>query len=412
MKCISSLAILPFVVAVGACSSSSGSQGQSTTHDGGNPDGATGTSGAGDGGGEASTPTGDDGGTPATEYDAVLSGAQVAPDVVQTSATGTGKFLLQPDGQSMTYDITQNVANVMAVNMHIGPVGKVGSVTHMLTPVSGHMTGSITLTSDEVAALPLDQLYVDVQSQANQSGELRGQIAPPGAKVFVAHPTGAQEVPAVASTYTALGGFVETWDPSSNTGSLVYHVETTLVPTDVVLHRGIGASNGMVAYDLPNTAMTMDGTQALSGSDGADVEAGRLYLQIITAANQAGELRGQIIPVGSTLFTGLLAGTNEVPPVTSMASGSSQFILSADQTHLSYEAIVDGIIPTAAELDTGAVGANGMRLYQLTLDQQGALGNTMVTASDVTKLLPGNTYVNVKTASYANGEVRAQLTKQ
>jgi hypothetical protein len=416
MKCIS-LAILPFIVAAGACSSSNSSQGQSTYHDAGNTDGATATSDAGEAGtDDSSTPTGDTG-TPGTEYDAVLSGTQVAPTVVQTTATGTGQFLLQPDGQTMNYTITQNVPNATAVNVHIGPVGKVGStVTHMLTPVSGHMTGSFTLTSNEVTALPLDQLYVDVQSQANMGGEVRGQIVPPNAQIFVAYPTGAQEVPAVASTYTALGGFVVTWNPSSSTGSLVYHVETTATPTGVALHRGIGSSNGMVAYTLPNTAASMDGSQALSGSDNTDVTAGHLYLNIITAANQAGELRGQIIPVGATLFTGALASTNEVPPVTSMATGSSQFILSADQKKLNYEAIVNGILPgdavTGAELDTGAMGATGTVLYQLTLNQTGALGSTAVTASDVQQLLPGNTYINFKTSTFANGELRAQLAKQ
>jgi hypothetical protein len=252
------------------------------------------------------------------------------------------------------------------------------------------MTGTITLTSDEQNALALDQLYVDVQSGQNQSGEIRGQLVPPGAEIFVANATGAQQVPPVTSAYTAHGAFVMTWDSTSGMGTLVYHVATSAVPTDVRLHRAIGALNGPVAYDLQPTGAVMDGSQGITGSDNTDVESGHFYLNIVTAANQAGELRGQVIPPGATLFTGVLSGANEVPPVGSQATGGSQFVLSADQTQ----------------------GANGPTLYQLTLAQQGALGSTPVTGSDVDKMVGGNLYVNIRDASYSSGELRGQLARQ
>jgi hypothetical protein len=155
----------------------------------------------------------------------------------------------------------------------------------------------------------------------------------------------------------------------------------------------------------------MDGQFNMQQTDVAELIAGRMYLSIQTNQNPAGELRGQILAPGALLFTGILAGTNEVPPVTSGATGGTQFILSADQQTLNYEAVISGVIPTVIEFHQGAAGTNGPVLHQLTLNAQGASGQTATNAADVSAILGGNGDVNVRTASYANGELRAQLVQ-
>jgi hypothetical protein len=157
---------------------------------------------------------------------------------------------------------------------------------------------------------------------------------------------------------------------------------------------------------------TTDGALTIAGGDHDDLENGRFYLNVVTASNPAGELRGQVIKPGETLFTGVLSGANEVPPVSSQATGGSHVILSPLQDSLRYEAIVSGVIPTGAELDNAPVKRNGPTLYQLTLDSQGAQGSTAVQASAAAQLQQAAVYLNVRTASYAGGELRAQLTRQ
>lgn len=411
MKPIYPLAIVPFVVALGACSSGSKSQGQPS---GKGPDGGMVNNDGGVIGDDASTDGGgDDGGSAATEYDAKLVGAQVAPAAVMTSASGAGKFMLQPDGQTLTYDLTQNVANVMSVNLNIGAVSDVGMVSHTLTPVSAHMKGSITLTSDEQTALAADQLYVDVKSSANPNGEIRGQITSPGDEIFVAYPSGQQEVPPVMSSYTGHAGFIMSWDSTAMTGSLIYHIVTTAVPTNVYVQRSIGATNGSTVYTLQDLSGMMDGTLSLTNqSDQSDMEQGRFSINITTAANQGGELRGQIIPPGTTLFTGVLSGTNEVPPVASQAQGGAQFVLSADHKSVSYEADVSGTIPTGAEMGNAPAGMPPSVMYQLTVIGQSAVGKLNVTSSDVQNLMAGTVFTNIRTASYPQGELRANLAVQ
>ena len=411
MNRISSMAIVPFLAALSGCSSNgAGAPVQSSSSDaGGGIDGPYGVT-TGDDSGDNG---GDDGGSGAIVYEADLSGAQVVP-VVRTGATGKGTFALSADGMTLSYKISMSPGFApTAVNLHLGAVGENTGTTHQLSPVSTNMSGQIALTTEEQNAIASDQLYVDVPSQAYPNGELRGQLALVGAETFVAVPTGAQQVPDTGSVYTAHASFIL----SPDQGTLIYHVATNATPTDVRLHRGIGGVNGQVAYDLPvGGGLPLDGTLQIGGtagnSDPTDLENGRFYLNIVTQQNPAGELRGQLLHPGEALLTGVLSGANEVPPIVSQATGGSQVILSADQSSLKYEAVVNGVIPIGAEIDQGQAGQNGPVLDQLTLDQTGALGTVNATASDVQVLLSGGSYINIKTPSYASGELRAQLVSR
>jgi hypothetical protein len=389
--------IVPLFGALGACSSNAPSSAQSG--DGG-PD--TGTLSSGDDGSVVAM--GDDGATPATEYNAKLSGAEVVPAVL-TSSSGTAKFFLQPDGVTLKYQIKLSVPNASAVAVHIAAPAENGAVTHPLTPVSASMSGSITLTMDEQAALTADQLYVDVKTAANPAGEVRGQLLLPGAQIFVAAPSGAQQLPPVMSMFHGHASFVL----SPDQGTILYHVVTDATPTDVRLHRAIGAVNGPVAYPLGPVGQTIDATVQIGANDSADLIGGRFYLNIVTADQPAGELRGQVIRPGETLFTGVLSGQNEVPPVASQATGGTQFVLSAAQDSLRYEAIVNGVLPTGAEVDNAPAKSNGPTLGQLMLAPEGALGNMPMPARATPQFFGGATYVNIRTLSYASGELRAQL---
>jgi hypothetical protein len=394
--------------ALGACSSSSTSPNQSAST-GGTDSSAGGVAEAGVGAGDdgSGAASGDDGGSPSTAYSATLTGAQVVPAAV-TTATGTAKLSLQADNVTLGYDITQNVAGATSVNVHIGAPGENGATTRQLTPVSSHMTGTMMLSMDEQNALAIDQIYIDIESSAHPGGEIRGQVTLPGATIYVATTSGAQEIPRVMSVYTAHGSFILSPDGTT----LLYHVSTTAIPTDVRLHREIASINGPVAYPLMPVGQLVDGTLQITGmSDPDDMQHGRFYLNVVTAANQAGELRGQLLAPGETLFMGVLSGMNEVPPVPSQATGGAQFILSPDQMQLRYEADVNGIIPTSAEIDNAPRGQNGPMLYQLTLAQQNVLGQMSMTSGDLPKLMEGNVYINVRTASYAAGELRTQLVR-
>jgi hypothetical protein len=106
-----------------------------------------------------------------------------------------------------------------------------------------------------------------------------------------------------------------------------------------------------------------------------------------------------------------LTGSNEVPPVTSSASGSGTVTVNSDRTVVARIVVVD-MTPTAAHIHQGAPGANGPIIVPFV--KQGdntfvAAEGAKMTEDQYRAYKSGNTYVNVHSAKSPSGEVRAQL---
>lgn len=106
-----------------------------------------------------------------------------------------------------------------------------------------------------------------------------------------------------------------------------------------------------------------------------------------------------------------LTGAEEVPSVTTSATGTGEITVSADRV-VSGTVVVNGMQPTVAHIHAGAPGQNGPPI--ITLNKSGS--NTFVIPTGATlseaqksEYKAGNLYLNVHSASYPNGEIRAQL---
>ena len=117
-------------------------------------------------------------------------------------------------------------------------------------------------------------------------------------------------------------------------------------------------------------------------------------------------------------FVANLTGANEVPPVATTASGVGTFDYNFDTNELSYEiqvAELSGI--TAAHIHSGSAGVNGPVLFPL-YDGTGLFdpanpisGIVTLNAEQQALLMNGALYVNVHTATNADGEIRDQLLR-
>lgn len=116
-------------------------------------------------------------------------------------------------------------------------------------------------------------------------------------------------------------------------------------------------------------------------------------------------------------FQAKLSGNNEVPPVTTSATGIAQFQLSPDSKTLSYTLIAHNIkAVTKAHIHQGKAGENGQPVAPLSVgkgtltssDLEGPLAGKQV--SDLVNLIhSGQAYVNVHTEQNKNGEIRGQI---
>jgi hypothetical protein len=348
-----------------------------------------------------------DGGEAAT-FAASLNGAQEVPPVLST-AIGVATFALSADRTQLTYHVTHNVAGGTASHLHFAAFGESGAVIYPLTPFSSDMSGVLTIALADADRLDQGLFYVNVHSATYPGGEIRGQILHPGDTLWTANLTGAQETPPVVSTGTGHASVI--LDAAKST--LRYHVSTTgLTLTNSHIHKAIAAIAGGVIYPLTPLGAIIDGMVAVTATDAQDLADGHWYVNVHTAANPGGELRGQVLLPGEALYSAALSGANEVPPVSTTATGGAQFILDPAGTTLRYEAVFTGLTATASHIHSGAVGINGPVLYPLTLTAGGAKGTQAVTAGDVINLNAGDFYINAHTAANPGGEIRGQITRQ
>lgn len=104
---------------------------------------------------------------------------------VNTQATGMAQFQLSPDGKDMNYDLSAtNLNGFMMAHIHQGKAGENGQpLTAPLSIGKGKITSSDLQgplagkqISDLVDIINNGQAYVNVHTDKNQNGEIRGQI--------------------------------------------------------------------------------------------------------------------------------------------------------------------------------------------------------------------------------------------
>jgi hypothetical protein len=105
-----------------------------------------------------------------------------------------------------------------------------------------------------------------------------------------------------------------------------------------------------------------------------------------------------------------LAGTNEVPPVTTSATGSANITIGADRSVKATVTAKD-MTATASHIHMGAAGSNGPVIVPFTKsgDAFSAAPDAKLTEEQYTAYKAGNLYVNVHSAKNPGGEIRGQL---
>ncbi|WP_035567137.1 CHRD domain-containing protein [Hymenobacter sp. IS2118] len=235
--------------------------------------------------------------------------------------------------------------------------------------------------------------------------------------LLTARLSGAQEVPAVTTDGQGVAGF--TLNATRDTLFVQAAASGLSGPiTDAHVHEGAAGVAGPVRTSL---RFMLRGNRLSGYLTGADIAPDRIakylrglyYLNIHTAANPGGEIRGQILLETDAAFVANLTGGQQNPAVTTPATGLGIFSLSQSQDKLKFQVVFDNLSSalTVTHLHTGAIGTNGGVVVDLLPFRSGNVieGEIVPTAAVVTSLTQGLIYINVHTATNGGGEIRGQL---
>lgn len=187
----------------------------------------------------------------------------------------------------------------LAAHIHIAARGVAGPVVVPLcSPCTTGATGTANINATVLDAIQNDRAYVNVHTKTNPAGEIRGQVSP--SATLNASLRAAQERPKPKGKKVgrARGAFTVTITKQGSSAVLVWRLtysRLTGKATAAHIHSGARGKAGPVI--VPLCAPCKSGANGRATVDASvlnALEAGRGYVNVHTATNPAGEIRGQL----------------------------------------------------------------------------------------------------------------------
>ncbi|HEX7862979.1 MAG TPA: CHRD domain-containing protein [Verrucomicrobiae bacterium] len=351
--------------------------------------------------------------------------------VTNPNALGTGALVIE--GNTLHFDIHYTGLSGPAVAAHIhGPATAAGFANVLVNfqgftgsgfSTAGVLSGSVTLTPSQKAAILSGKTYVNIHTGNNPNGEIRGQVAP-------------------MLWFTDMGGENERANSVNTPGrgsglfmlvgnKLTFDIEYSDLKTNAHLAHIHGPASpavaGPVMVDLApfnggafGSNGTFTGTATLTPAQIAALVDGLTYVNVHTPNpfHPSGEIRGQIWPKSTAMpLTATLSGAAERPTVDTPATGSAVFALDGSTLHFNItyrglKAVANNMHIHGLAASTNSVGV----LIDLKPSHVGPLGTNGAIAGSVVlsdahraAILNGRTYVNVHSGAHNSGEIRGQI---
>lgn len=232
---------------------------------------------------------------------------------------------------------------------------------------------------------------------------------------------GSQETP--SNTLTGSGVVIVKYDMS--TKKLQLFGDYAGLSGSIVgshIHEGIPGVAGPNLITLANTGDTtgaLSGTGTLTQAQEDSLLAGNMYANVHTPTNPEGELRAQLtLTTGqATLLSGRLQGAQEFTPNPSPAKGSVYALVDVGTTNYVYiTGTYTGLTAVSDSADfnlanPGDTALNALFPLYHSFAKAGAIHavDSTVSAPNATNIVVNGSYINIHTATYPNGEIRAQL---
>lgn len=250
---------------------------------------------------------------------APLSGAYEVP--ANTSQAG-GAALVEWYAEDSEIVVTGSFSDLesdynteVGSHFHIGYAGENGGVDLVLDPeLTGDNRGgtflpagnTFTLDADQVGRLVDRNYYVNIHTEDIPSGEIRGQVLPLAQHYFYAPLTGLSEVDPVQTEATGGVAFELRGDELTSSGSFAGLASDYIDSPGSHIHVGAAGTNGPVEFVFEPELDDMEDARAgiffapentftLEPTDVITLVEGEFYVNVHSADNEPGEIRGQIL---------------------------------------------------------------------------------------------------------------------
>lgn len=287
------------------------------------------------------------------------------------------------------------------------------------------------LTDEQVTALLERELYVNLPSNAQSTGEVRAQLLPEATAYFVATLSGASQIPAI-DTEAYGQAILEYRDETAIVTGSFNGLESDFsvnAAGGAHLYDGFAGEIGEIVQRL-NVDIASDNRGGIMQADGNtfnltteatdDLFMRGEYVSVLSQSNSNGVIRGQFLPYANAYFTSTLMGFNTLPlPTQTEAFGGLKAELVGNQ--LTVTGSVNQL-PNAnsstTRLRIGGAGMVGMRAFQLTASETEdgqnivylpANNHFTLNAAQMRALRRDRHYVNVTTEQATTGIVRGQI---
>jgi Cu/Zn superoxide dismutase len=230
----------------------------------------------------------------------------------------------------------------------------------------------------------------------------------------------AQEVPAPTGDVSgARGAFTATVTKSGSGASISWQMSFSGLTGNAVaahIHQAATGSPGPVVLPLCGPCQSpLSGTGDITQAVLDALEAGDAYVNVHTAANGPGEIRGQLA-VTASITTSLNARQERPRPTGKVGRATGTFTATVTKSgttgRLAWRLRFSGLTgrALAAHIHIGQRGRAGPVAVPLCGPcRNGARGTANVTAAGLAALERGRAYVNVHTKKNAAGEIRGQI---
>jgi hypothetical protein len=373
-----------------------------------------------------------------------LQGQQENPPVQNAPGiSGIGYVTTIPTAQEIVANVTVQGfvpfldAPIGPVHLHNGFAGENGPVFLPLRPVDGSDTVFRATSSDATDIIDFERIadagtYINVHSAENGSGEIRGQVVTRNIDVSRSELQGQQENPPVANAegvsgigYVTVNPIEESIVANVTVEGFIPFLDAPIGP--VHLHNGFAGENGPVFLPLrpvDGSDTVFSGTEA-NATDVINFDLiadGGVYINVHSAENGSGEVRGQVVPRGVDVTRSELQGQQENPPVVNAEgiSGVGYVTINAAEESIVGTVSVEGFIPFLdaaigpVHIHNGFAGENGpvfLPLFAIEGSETSFRGTETdaIDVIDFDRISLGGTYINVHSEENGSGEIRGQV---